>query len=245
MSSLASEIRSSKLIALLKSGLLALARGDLAAFRTIVAATKARATPDEDFELFDALRIATLSTECHVPPDELHAMADRLRRRNRSDSWKAWFAVAIGGAFFRAGRDREALAILEQDGDSFLVKPFVALIHARAGRAEQASRWLESLERDVEARVRHVLLTVGSRLEPDDSLTEILYYDLLRREAYRLLAKPAPEIRSLRLLRADALWRLNERDRAETELATAVAGARDDVAALHRSCAYARESRRG
>ncbi len=215
-----------------ESGLLALADGDKAGYRLIVAQTKGGLARDDDFELFNALRTATLSTESGVPPAELIEMADRLRSRNRSDGWKPWFSVAIGSAFFRAGRDGQALAVLEQNGDVFLSKPIVALIHARAGRAEEARRWLESLERDVEARVRYVLMTVGSLMQAEDSLVEILYYDLLRREAYQLLDKPAPEIRSLRLLRATALWRLNDRDRAESELAAAVAGARDDVAAL-------------
>ena len=41
-----------------------------------------------------------------------------------------------------------------------------------------------------------------------------------------------PELRALRLLRGDTLWRLHERTRAEAEFAASVAGATDEVAAL-------------
>ena len=60
----------------------------------------------------------------------------------------------------------------------------------------------------------------------------MLRADLLRREAYALLSEPAPEVRALRLLRADALWRLREKKQAESEFAASVAGATDEVAAL-------------
>jgi len=215
------------------SGLLALARGDVSAYRDIAAEGVDRPADSEAFwSLLNAFRTATLSPECPVSPEKLVELGKRLKSKQRTDDMGWWREIALGNALFRAGRDNEALAALQSEPNSINGKPVVALIHAHAGRPEQAGRWLRSLDCDLEQHIRRGHLTFGALRPPHYWPLDMLRADLLRREAYALLGEPAPELRALRLLRGDSLWRLDERTKAEAEFTAAVARAPDDVAAL-------------
>ncbi len=205
------------------SGMLALACGDVAAYRAIAAEAVDRVAETVDiWTVNGALRTATLGSESPVPPEKLVEMARSIPDRNRSEGW---YRVMLGDALSRAGRDEEALVALGPECNTMNGKAVVARIHARAGRAEQARRWLRALERDVEEHVRGGLLAVGSLRPPQYSASDILRADLLRRQAYGLLGETPPELRNLRLMRGVAFWRLDEREKAESELAAAVARA--------------------
>jgi len=213
-----------------ESGLLALARGDVAAYRDIAVEGVNRLAESENIgSLFNALRTATLSPEGPVSPEKLVEMGKRLVSKERTDGWHR---IALGNALFRAGRDKEALAALEEDANYFNGEAVVALIHAHAGRPDQARRWLKALDRDLEQYIRQGHLTFGALRQPHYWSLDTLRADLLRREAHALLGEPAPELRALRLLRGDSLWRLHDFKKAELEFTAAVAGAPDDVAAL-------------
>ncbi len=164
-----------------------------------------------------------LGAEGPVPPERLVELARGLAANK---GWGWWYRIVLGDALSRAGRDEEALATIGPESNSMNGQAVVARIHARAGRAEQAGRWLRALDRQLEEHIRRGLLAFGSLRRPLYSATDVLRADLLRREAYAALGEPAPELRSLRLMRADAFWRLDEREHAEAELAAAVAGAR-------------------
>ncbi len=205
------------------SGVLALACGDVAAYREIASEAVDRAAGRDDFwTSTNALRTATLGSESPVAPERLVEKARSVSDRNRNDGW---YRVVLGDALSRAGRDEEALAALGPECNTLNGKAVVARIHARAGRAERARRWLRALERHVEEHVRWGLLSLGALRAPQYWMADVLRADLLRREAYAALGETAPELRNLRLLRADTFWRLGERDKAETELAAAVARA--------------------
>jgi len=215
------------------SGLLAVARGDVAAYRDIaVEGVNRLAESENSGSLFNALRTATLSPEGPVSPEKLVEMGKRLVSKERTNGMYGWYRIALGNALLRAGRDKEALAALEEDSNGINGKAVVALIHAHAGRPEQARRWLKALDRDLEQYIRQGHLTFGALRQPHYWAVDVLRADLLRREAYALLGVTAPELRALRLLRGDSLLRLDERKKAEAEFTAAVAGAPDDVAAL-------------
>jgi serine/threonine protein kinase/Flp pilus assembly protein TadD len=212
-----------------QSGVLALARGGVAVFRELAAEGLERLPRTEDLWVMNAVRTATLSPVGTNAPEPLVELAQGLVARNRDDAWRR---VVLGHALSRAGRDTEALAALREDDHEPNGKAVVALIHARAGRSEQARRWLHALERDLEQYIRDGHLLFGALTPPHYWPFDILRADVLRREAYALLHETAPELRALRLLRADAFWRLDEPEKAEPELNSAVAGAPDVVAAL-------------
>ncbi len=225
------------------SGLLALARGDVAAYREIASEAVDRGEARDDFWMFDALRTATLGPESPVAPERLVEMADRLVGKVRNDGWEGWQRIALGDALACAGRDKEALAAIGQECNTLNGKAVVARIHARAGRADQARRWLRSLDRDVEEHVRRgstglrcaaSAAILGDRCPP-------CRHPSPARPIPSLLGETAPELRNLRLMRGEALWRLGEREEAEAELAAAVARAPDEVAALiDRAAAFER-----
>ncbi len=211
------------------SGLLALARGDVAACREIAIEGIDRNGARGDFLAFNALRTAMLGAESPVPPDRLVELAKGLIENKE---WEWWYRIARGDTLSYAGRDGEALAAVGAECSTMNGKAVVARIHARAGRAEQARRWLRALDRDLEEYVRRGLLAVGSLRRPQFSATDVLRADLLRRQAYDMIGERSPELRSLRLMRGEALWRLEERERAEVEFAAAIARAPDELAAL-------------
>jgi tetratricopeptide (TPR) repeat protein len=211
------------------SGVLALARGDVAAYRAIAAEGIDRLAEDTSFWVREAVRTAALSPESPIAPEKLVSMAQRLIAHGKNDDWNR---VTLGNALFRAGRDKEALAALEGDTGNVNAKVVIALIHARDRRSEQARRWLQAIERDLEDHIMEALLSQSALRPPRYWAHEVHRADLLRPEAYALLSEPTPEVRALRLLRADALWRLRETKQAESELAASVAGAPDEVAAL-------------
>jgi eukaryotic-like serine/threonine-protein kinase len=214
------------------SGMLALLRNDVAKYREIVAESFDRFADSDDFWMFNVLRTATLIPNAGAPFEKLIAMGERLVAKGRGDGWYGWYQVALANALFRADRDEKALAALDEQGSYTNGKPIVALIHARAGRREQAERWLRAIDRDLEQDLRGVRFTMDAGRQPQFAPLDILRADLLRREAYALLKQTAPEIASLRLLRADGFWRLDEKSKAETEFAAAVTGAQDQSAAL-------------
>ena len=83
-------------------------------------------------------------------------MAKAAGRQNKG--WEWWHRIALGDALSCAGRDKEALAAIGEECSTLNGKAVVARIHARAGRAEQARRWLRALDRDLEEHVRRGLL---------------------------------------------------------------------------------------
>jgi eukaryotic-like serine/threonine-protein kinase len=212
-----------------ESSCLALARGDVAAFREIAAEGVGRLSGKNDYWLLAAVRSATLSPESPVAPGKLVAMAERLDTKG---GWGWWSPIMKGNALFRAGRDKEALAAIEGNTSTFNAKAVVALIHAHGGRRDPALRWLRALERELEEYIQASLRAYGELLPPHHWPHDVLRADILRREAYSSLGEKPPELRALRLLRGDALWRLNEREKAEVEFAAAIEGAPDAVAAL-------------
>jgi eukaryotic-like serine/threonine-protein kinase len=212
-----------------ESGCLALARGDIATYREIAAEGVSRLTGNDESWLFNSLRAATLSPDCPVSPQKLVAMAERLDK-NGGMTW--WSRIMLGNALFRAGRDKEALAAIEREANSLNGKALVGLIHAHYGRSEQAQGWLRALERDLEEYIRTSASAYGELRQPHYWPLDVLRAEILRREAYASLGEKAPELRALRLLRGDALWRLHEPEQAEAEFAAALAGATDIVAAL-------------
>jgi tetratricopeptide (TPR) repeat protein len=212
-----------------ESGVLALARGDVAAYRDIAAEGVDRLPEEGDFWIGNAVRTATLRPVDVVSPEKLVEMAKPLVDNDRTDFW---YRITLGNALFRAGRDAEAIAALEEHANGMNGKAVVALIHARAGRSDQARRWLLALERDLEAHIRAGHVSFGALRRPRYWPFDPLRADLLRREAYASLRETAPELRALRLLRGDSLWRLNERAKAEIEFTAAVTRAPDEVAAL-------------
>ena len=94
------------------SGVLALARGDVAAYRAIAAEGIDRLPENTSFWEREAVRTATLSPESPISPDKLVSMARRLTADDKNDFWRR---VTLGNALFRAGRDKEALAAIETD----------------------------------------------------------------------------------------------------------------------------------
>jgi tetratricopeptide (TPR) repeat protein len=216
-----------------QSAALALSRGDNIAYHTIVA-EGVNSLPGKagDFGVFDALRAATLGQNGSGSPEKLVKIAKRLAAKGVNDDLFAWYRILVGNSLFRADRDAEALTALEKGVNDMNAKAVVALIHARAGRSEQAKRWLGALERDFEEYIRLGHVTLGALRQPHYWSIDVLRADLLRREAYSLLGQKAPELRALRLLRGDGLWRLEEREKAESEFVAAVAHSHDDVAAL-------------
>ena len=211
------------------SGLLALARGDVTAYREIVSEGIDRFAERGDFWAFQAIRTAMLGAESPVPPERLLELAKGLVDNKE---WEGWYRIAMADALSCAGRDGEALTTIGAECSNLNGKAVVARIHARAGRAEQATRWLRALDRDLEEQVRRGLLAFGALRRPQYSASDLLRADLLRRQAYGMLGETAPELRSLRLMRGDAFWRLGEREQAEAEFAAAIARAADEVAAL-------------
>ena len=115
-----------------ESGCLALARGDVAAYREIAAEGVSRLSGNNDYWLFAAVRSATLSPDSPVAPQKLVAMAERLDTKG---GWGWWSPIMQGNALFRAGRDKEALAAIEGNTSTFNAKAVVALIHAHGGRS--------------------------------------------------------------------------------------------------------------
>ena len=113
--------------------------------------------------------------------------------------------------FSRAGKDAEAMTAVEADAINSNGKALVALVHARAGRRDQARRWLNSLRDDLERAIRSGYASFGLLRTPQYWPFDVLRADLLRREAYASLGEQAPELLALRLMRGDALWRLDER----------------------------------
>ncbi len=215
------------------SAVLAVVRGDVAAYREIAAEAVNRCAENQNSgPIFNTLRAATLSKEDRIPPEKLVEISERLVSKERTDNMYEWYQIVLGSALFRAGRDNEALAVLEKNANSYNGKAVVALIHAHAGRREQARRWLKALDRDLEQNIRQGHVTFGALPQPHYWVLDVLRADILRREAYALLGEPAPELLALRLLRGDSLWRLDERKKAEAEFRAAVAGAPDEVAAL-------------
>jgi serine/threonine protein kinase/Tfp pilus assembly protein PilF len=212
-----------------ESGALALARGDRATYREIVAEAVSRISEKDDYGIFNALRSATLSPDSPVAPRKLVEMGERL---NVSGGLKWWHRVIPANALLRAGRDKEALAAIEADASSLNGKAIVGLIHARSGRSEQAERWLLALERDLEVYIQASVLAYGEVRQPHYWPFDVLRADILRREAYTVLGEKAREVRALRLLRGAALWRLHEREQAEAEFAAARAGALEEIAGL-------------
>ena len=158
-----------------ESGLLALASGDVSAYRAIASEAVDRAAGRDDFWTFNALRTATLGLEGPVAPERLVEMARRLVARGPNDVWGSWYRIELGNALSRAGRHGEALAAIGEECSLLNGKAVVARIHARAGRAEQARRWLRALEprhrggdRAEPARVRRAPAAgrVGGRCAP-------------------------------------------------------------------------------
>jgi Tfp pilus assembly protein PilF len=209
--------------------LLAMASGDFARYREVAAESVALAQVGRTAALFNPLRAATLSPHCAIPPKALVSLASKLFESEKSNGW---FRAVLGNALLRAGRYNEALEAIGSDTNSIFGRPVIALIHAKAGESDLARRCLKAVERDLEEHVGSALHSYGALLAPLYWPLDVLRADLLRREAYESLGETAPELRSLRLMRADALWRLNERDLAERELAAALEGAPDRVAAL-------------
>jgi serine/threonine protein kinase len=215
-----------------ESGLFALQRDDVTAYREIVAEAIKRREDPNDFWTFNALRTATLSPDCPVPPKKLVELAERLVAKDKTDGWHDLYRIALGDALFRAGRDQEALDALVDSRDGINGKASIALVHAHAGRSKQARRWLASLERDLERTIGEDLIAPGADRQARYIPLDVLRAEVLRRQAYKLLCEPAPELRSLRLQRGDALWRLREWQRAEAEFTASIAEAPDIVAAL-------------
>ena len=101
-----------------------------------------------------------------MAPERLVEMAQRLVAKGRDEAWDAWYRIALGDALSRAGRDQEALAAIGEECTNLNGKAVVARIHARAGRAEQARRWLRALDRDLEEQIRRSLLAFGALRQP-------------------------------------------------------------------------------
>ena len=181
---------------------------------------------------FEALRMSTLNANAPVAPEKLVEIARRLVAKGRGDGWYSWHRIELGHALFRAGQDQAALSELMEFAYDAHAVPVIALIHARAGRAERARRWLTALERDLEQAIREPHLASSELIEPYRAGFLVLRAELLRRQAYAALGVPAPELRALRLLRGDSLWRLGENQKAETEFAAAIAEAPDLARAL-------------
>ena len=181
---------------------------------------------------FEALKTANLTANAPVAPEKLVAIARRLVAKGRGDAWYSWHRIELGHALFRAGQDQAALSELMEFAYDAHAVPVIALIHARAGRAERARRWLTALEKDLEQAIREPHLASGELKEPYRAAALVLRAELLRRQAYAALGVPAPELRALRLLRGDSFWRLGENQKAETEFAAAIAEPPDIAQAL-------------
>ena len=214
------------------SALLALARGDVAAYRAVTEEGVSRLAGSSGFWLFNAVRTATLSTDSPVPPQKFLPLAERLVNEGKNDAWYTEFKISLAIALFRAGRDEDALVTQKDHAEHVVAKALAALVHAHAGRSQQAKRWLGALEYHLESDLRDGLVSWGALRMPRHPAINVLWADLLRREAYALLHTTPPELCNLRLLRADALWQLQDQKHAEIELAAALALAPEPSAAL-------------
>ncbi len=216
------------------SGLLALRRGDQESWRAITEEALRDFGQADHFWTLSALRTANLSANPPVAPEKLIEIARRLVAKGRGDAWYSWHRIELGHALFRAGQDQAALSELMEFGFDSNAAPVIALVHARAGRAEKARRWLTSLEQNIEQTIRDEHLAKGGLKESPNLAHDVLRAELLRREAYAVLGTKAPELRALRLLRGDSFWRLVDHQKAETEFAAAIADAPDAAGALDR-----------
>jgi eukaryotic-like serine/threonine-protein kinase len=213
------------------SGLLALRRGDQQSWRAITEEALRDFGQGDHFWTFNALRTANLSANAPVAPEKLVEIARRLVAKGRGDRWYSWHRIELGHALFRAGQDQAALSELVEFGFDSGAAPVIALIHARAGQAERARRWLTALEQNLEQTIRDEHLAKGGLKSPYLA-HDVLRAELLRREAYAVLGTKAPELRALQLLRGDSFWRLGDHQKAETEFAAAIADAADDADAI-------------
>ena len=116
------------------SGLLALERGDATAFQQIVAEAVAQASKLGTFLAFNAVRTATLTPNSGVSPDQVVTIARSLGLDVRTP----WSHTCLALALLRAGDEKGALAEVQPYAYQINGKATVALLHARAGRTEQA-----------------------------------------------------------------------------------------------------------
>ena len=171
------------------SGLLALARGDVAAYRAIAA---------ESFALLEDANTRggsmRLGPRRSARPRDFarEAGGDGRAARRPADKTGGWHRIMLGNALFRAGRDKEALAAIEKESSNVNGKAVVGLIHAHGGRSETARRWLGALERDLEETFALGTHAVGSLRPPGFWPLDVLRADILRREAYASLGERPP-----------------------------------------------------
>ncbi len=125
------------------SGLLAVRRGDEKAWRAITDKALGDFGEADHFWTFNALRTANLRENAPVAPEKLVEIARRLVAKGRGNGWYSWHRIELGLALFRAGQSDAALSELNEFSYDANAAPVIALIHARAGQAETARRWLD------------------------------------------------------------------------------------------------------
>ena len=216
----------------LQAAVLSLAHGDIPGYRAITQEAIDRLGGTSGFWFFRVLQTATLSPETPIPPEKLVTLAERLVAEGKNDSWFTDYKITLGLALLRAGRYDDALGAIQDRFDHVVAKPAVALVHARANRPEQARLALQAASYQIEYELRDSLVCAARSRPRGITRSLLIYADILRREAHALLNETAPELPNLRLLRGDALWRLNDQKHALAEFAAAVANAPDTTAAL-------------
>ena len=110
----------------------------------------------DELLVLHALRTATLGRESPVAPRGSWRWPGGLVARGPATSG----VRGIGSNWarpVRAGRHGEALAAIGEECNTLNGKAVVARVRARAGRAEQAGRWLQALGRDIEAEIGRTL----------------------------------------------------------------------------------------
>ena len=135
-----------------------------------------------------------------------------------------------GFALVRAGRSQEAVDRFGEGADAINGWPARAIAHYRLGQ-RLAREWLARADRHVREDLAQALAgsgfteSTGDATWWDDWLLRMLW----TRKAHELIdGKPWPDATWMRLQRAAALARVGEAEKADGELAAAVAARRDD-----------------
>ena len=142
-----------------------------------------------------------------------------------------WTPIVQGFALVRAGRSQEAVDRFGEGADAINGWPARAIAHYRLGQAALAREWLARADRHVREDLAQALAgsgfteSTGDATWWDDWLLRMLW----TRKAHELIdGKPWPDATWMRLQRARAVARVGEAEKADGELAAAVAARRDD-----------------
>jgi tetratricopeptide (TPR) repeat protein len=205
-----------------RTALLFLHGGDTDAYRCLC---KRMLSESATGDILNTLRTTTLR------PDLLGDWRPLLDLSEKFPAQATWAPVVRGFALVRAGRSQEAVDRFEARADGINAWPARAIAHYRLGQIALAREWLARADRHVREDLAEALAGAGfteSTGEPtwwDDWLLRMLW----TREAHELIdGKPWPDATWMRLQRARALARVGDAEKADAELAAAVADCPDD-----------------